>query len=194
VNGSTSVHPEINIGFAIDAEGGPELPVVRGADRKSLPEIIAEVDDHLALLRQGAPSPEIRSGGNFTISHLVDLAVSAYIPSPVLGRSAILGVCGESPAPGGSGELLHLALAFDPRATGALRSARFLNDLKARLLAYDASLHPTDGTCGDNREVARFARCLMPIRELRELGASLIPRVDRDGSESPVCSLCITGF
>src|SRR5204862_3044861 len=51
--GNKIVHPPaIDIGFAVEAEDGVLVPVIRGADKKSLKEMVARYNDLVEFARQ----------------------------------------------------------------------------------------------------------------------------------------------
>ena len=70
VSGESSVmKKEIHIAVAVDTEKGLLVPVLRNADRKSLKEISAAMDDFGARAKSGKISPDELSGGTFSITN-----------------------------------------------------------------------------------------------------------------------------
>jgi pyruvate dehydrogenase E2 component (dihydrolipoamide acetyltransferase) len=61
---------DINIGVAVAAEEGLIVPVIRGADGKSLHDIDAELKDLAESARSGTLTLDDVSGGTFTITNL----------------------------------------------------------------------------------------------------------------------------
>lgn len=60
----------INVGFAAHTEDGLLVPVIKGADRKSLAEISAEIDRLAGLARDRKIAPEDLRGGTITLSNV----------------------------------------------------------------------------------------------------------------------------
>jgi 2-oxoglutarate dehydrogenase E2 component (dihydrolipoamide succinyltransferase) len=66
---STVLKKDIHIAVAVDTEKGLLVPVLRHADRMSLKEISAAVDDFGARAKSGKISPDELSGGTFSITN-----------------------------------------------------------------------------------------------------------------------------
>ncbi|MDI3256511.1 MAG: dihydrolipoamide acetyltransferase family protein [Kyrpidia sp.] len=59
-----------HIGIAVDAPDGLVVPVIRDADRKSLAQLAAEIEELKEKARAGSLAPEQIRGGTFTISNI----------------------------------------------------------------------------------------------------------------------------
>ncbi len=81
---------DVNVGVAVALREGLVVPVVRGADGKSIEEIARETTDLADRARAGALGPDEVLGGTFTISVLG--SVDGFTPILNAGQSAILGV------------------------------------------------------------------------------------------------------
>ncbi|HEX7522698.1 MAG TPA: dihydrolipoamide acetyltransferase family protein, partial [Candidatus Deferrimicrobium sp.] len=66
---STVLKKDIHIAVAVDTEKGLLVPVLRHADRMSLKEISAAMDDFGARAKSGKISPDDLSGGTFSITN-----------------------------------------------------------------------------------------------------------------------------
>lgn len=66
---STILRKDIHISVAVDTEKGLLVPVLRNADRISLKEISAAMDDFGARAKAGKISPDELSGGTFSITN-----------------------------------------------------------------------------------------------------------------------------
>jgi len=66
---STVLKKDIHIAVAVDTEKGLLVPVLRNADRLSLKEISAAMDDFGARAKSGKISPDELSGGTFSITN-----------------------------------------------------------------------------------------------------------------------------
>ncbi|MEH7483762.1 dihydrolipoamide acetyltransferase family protein [Neobacillus drentensis] len=133
------LHPEINIGLAVNAPSGLIVPVVRNADQKGFAKLTEECKEVGSLARNGKLSVDQMAGGTFTISNLGMYAVDAFTPIINQPESAILGVgrIHEKPVGvNGSIELrpmMTLSLSFDHRIIDGAPAAAFLTDLKTIL-------------------------------------------------------------
>ena len=121
-----------NIGIAVDTERGLVVPVIRDAQKKSLPDLAAELADLAERARAGKVSPEELTGASFTITNLGILGVAEFTPIINPPEVAILGVGAAAPQPDWDGERflprrsLPLSLSIDHRAVDGADGARFL--------------------------------------------------------------------
>ncbi|MGE5573164.1 MAG: dihydrolipoamide acetyltransferase family protein [Bacteroidota bacterium] len=140
------VYQHINIGIAVATDQGLVVPVVHGADRKTLVEISRDTKDLTSRARDGRLEPEDVSGGTFTISNLGMFGVdelSAVINPP---QAAILGVGAVRERPvvkGGAvvvGLVMRLTLSADHRVLDGASAARFLGRIKEIVESLDADV------------------------------------------------------
>jgi pyruvate/2-oxoglutarate dehydrogenase complex dihydrolipoamide acyltransferase (E2) component len=193
-DGAANYYERINIGFAIDAGNGLKVPIIQDADQKSLPEAAAEMQERLVEYLSDQLRLENLAAGTFTITDLSGQGVFEFMPVLNRGQSAILGVGGEMIPSGRDDGMYHLILAFDHQLADGRQAARFLNDLRQRLHGYEAALVPPRAASGSNAEEPHCSECLMPVRELRGMGAFLLQKLNPDGSLGRVCSICAAGF
>ncbi len=59
----------MHLGFAAQTGRGLVVPVVRDADRRTLPELSAEITRLIARAREGTLTPAELSGGTFTLNN-----------------------------------------------------------------------------------------------------------------------------
>lgn len=83
---------EINIGVAVAVEAGLIVPVIFQADRLSLADIAAQLNDLGARAREGKLRPEELRGGTFTISNLGMFGVETFTAIINPPQAAILAV------------------------------------------------------------------------------------------------------
>src|SRR5260370_6417197 len=83
-------YDEINIGFAIDAWHGLMVPVIRGADKKSVAEIAGNMRELLVQYLSDEISVKSLLGGTFTLTDLSSEGVYSFQPLINRGQSAIL--------------------------------------------------------------------------------------------------------
>ncbi len=196
-DGAAHLYDAINIGFALDAEHGLKVPVIRQADHKSLPEIATEMHGLLRRYLDDTLQVEDLAAGTFTITDLGASGVFTFHPLITQGQAAILGMGGEwgGGGPAGTG-FFNLMLAFDHQLTAGRQAATFLQDLAQRLQAYEAALGgPQPVTAAPH-----CARCLTSLSRLRQLdqgqggGYCLVPAVQPDGTQAYYCNLCLQGW
>ncbi|MFO8063068.1 MAG: dihydrolipoamide acetyltransferase family protein [Spirochaetia bacterium] len=125
----------VNLGFAVDAEKGLYVPVVRGADRLSLRGLADRLHELAASVHAGKVGPEELSGATFTVTNLGALGIRDFTPVLNPPEVAILGVGSVRPEQTYRGEELvtaphiGLSLTFDHRATDGGPAARLLQDI-----------------------------------------------------------------
>ncbi|MGQ9625953.1 MAG: 2-oxo acid dehydrogenase subunit E2 [Anaerolineae bacterium] len=132
---------QINIGVAVALEEGLIVPVVHGADRKSLARVAYEVDDLAERARAGRLTLEEVTGGTFTLSNLGMFGVDSFTAIINPPESAILAVGKMEERPVvRDGQLvarpmMTMTLSADHRIVDGAVAARFLQDLRAALEA-----------------------------------------------------------
>jgi pyruvate dehydrogenase E2 component (dihydrolipoamide acetyltransferase) len=121
-----------HIGFAADTPNGLMVPVIRDADRKTVPEIAKEMGELAKLARDGKLKPDQMSGGTFTISSLGGIGGIYFTPIINAPEVAIMGVCKSywkqhsSDGKTYSSRLtLPLSLSWDHRVIDGAAAARF---------------------------------------------------------------------
>jgi pyruvate/2-oxoglutarate dehydrogenase complex dihydrolipoamide acyltransferase (E2) component len=194
---SVVFYDEVNVGFAVDAERGLKVPVIRRADEKTIVEIADEMADLLVAYLGDTLSVESLAGGTFTLTDLSGEGIASFTPLINRGQSAILGVGGEVFAPGSSHGFYNLILSFDHQLAEGRSAARFLNELKDRLAAYEEVLLPAEpaaeAPAAEPLDVS-CSRCFRPAEELAALPAYLIPTMRADGSTKLLCTVCLQGL
>lgn len=126
----------INIGIAVDTERGLIVPVLRDADRKSIPQIARELASLAEAARSGDFSVDDLRGGTFTISNLG--AIGGTYSTPIINppEVAILLVGRSRMLPQYiDGEfkprlMMPLSITYDHRVVDGAAAARFLNEVK----------------------------------------------------------------
>lgn len=131
----------VNIGIAVDTERGLVVPVMRDADRKSISQIAAELDELAATVREGRFELEMLRGGTFTVSNLGSVGGSYSTPLINPPQVAILLSGRSRTVPqfiGGEIQprlMMPLSITYDHRVVDGATAARFLNEVKAYLAA-----------------------------------------------------------
>ncbi len=96
--GEIKLWDDVNVGVAVALDDGLIVPVVRGADRKSVVEISREVKALAEKARTGKLIPDDIAGGTFTITNLGALGGGYRFETVIINppESAILGTGGIS--------------------------------------------------------------------------------------------------
>lgn len=130
----------VNIGVAVDTPRGLLVPVVRGADAKSVGEIAREVAMFAARARDRGLSLAEMAGGSMTLSSLGHIGGLAFTPIINAPEVAVLGALAIQSRPfpsddGGVGwrPMLPLSLSYDHRMINGADAARFVGSVGAAL-------------------------------------------------------------
>lgn len=83
---------DVNIGIAVALDNGLVVPVVRNADKLSLPEINAESSRLIKKAKGGGLSGADMADGTFSITNLGMVGIDAFTPIINMPQSAILGI------------------------------------------------------------------------------------------------------
>ncbi|WP_010097942.1 dihydrolipoamide acetyltransferase family protein [Ornithinibacillus scapharcae] len=128
-----------NIGIAADTEKGLLVPVVKNADRKSIFEISAEINELADKARSGKLAPDEMKGASSTISNIGSAGGQWFTPVINYPEAAILGIGRIADKPiVRDGEVviapvLAVSLSFDHRIVDGATAQMALNQIK-RLL------------------------------------------------------------
>jgi pyruvate dehydrogenase E2 component (dihydrolipoamide acetyltransferase) len=129
-----------NIGIAVDTEHGLFVPVIKGADKKSILAMAKEIMELAAKAREKKLNSMDMKGGTFTITN-IGSAGGGWFATPVINypEAAILGtgmiqdmvvaVDGKAKVR----KMLPLSLSFDHRILDGAEAARFVMTVKAHL-------------------------------------------------------------
>jgi pyruvate dehydrogenase E2 component (dihydrolipoamide acetyltransferase) len=131
----------VNIGIAVDTDRGLVVPVIRDADRKSISQLAAELDELAGTVREGQFDLDLLQGGTFTISNLG--SVGGTYSTPIINppQVAILLVGRNRVMPQLVEEafeprlMMPLSITYDHRLVDGAAAARFLNEVKGYLAA-----------------------------------------------------------
>lgn len=130
-----------DIGVAVDAPDGLTVPVVRGADRLSVPELAAEIRRLAAAARNRTIEPGDLAGATATVNNVGAVGITAGTPILPTGTSMIAAFGRARPAVrirGGRPEeapVITVCATFDHRIIDGGTAGRFLAQLKNRIEA-----------------------------------------------------------
>ena len=129
--------PEVNVGMAVALDDGLVVPVVRGADRRSITDISAETERLAEAARSRSLGLDDFQGATFTVTAMGMYGVDAFTPIINPPNTAILGVGrirrdvdwddDDRPVPRPT---LTLSLTWDHRAFDGAPAAEFTRTVR----------------------------------------------------------------
>ena len=91
--GSKIVHPSsIDIGFAVEAEEGVLVPVLRNADKRMLTDMVGPYNDLVALARERRLPADATGGSIATVTNFGTFGLEWATPIPLPEQSLVLGM------------------------------------------------------------------------------------------------------
>lgn len=124
----------IDIGFAVEAEEGVLVPVLRNADKRTLAELVKPYDDLVALARERRLPNDATGGSIATVSYFGNFGLTWATPIPLPEQTLVLGMGSSRRVPHWSVEKnqfvpamqADLTLSFDHRVMDGGGAARVL--------------------------------------------------------------------
>ncbi len=142
IDGALETSAAVHIGVAISLRGGGLLaPALRDVDRRSVPELMAALQDLVARARSGGLRSSEMSGATITVTNLGDEGVDTVLPVIYPPQVAIVGLGRIRERPWAQGgvvsalPVLTVSLAADHRASDGHRGGIFLDALGKLLQA-----------------------------------------------------------
>jgi pyruvate/2-oxoglutarate dehydrogenase complex dihydrolipoamide acyltransferase (E2) component len=91
--GNKIVHPpSIDVGFAVEAEDGVLVPVLRKADVRPLSDLVVRYNELVELARQRRLPPEATGGSIATVTNFGTFGLTWATPIPLPEQTLVLGV------------------------------------------------------------------------------------------------------
>jgi pyruvate/2-oxoglutarate dehydrogenase complex dihydrolipoamide acyltransferase (E2) component len=91
--GSKIVHPSaIDVGFAVEAEDGVLVPVMRGADKRPLRELIARYNELIDLAHKRKLPTDATGGSIATVTNFGTFGLTWATPIPLPEQTLVLGM------------------------------------------------------------------------------------------------------
>ncbi len=146
VDGELVSSPGINLGIAVATEAGLVVPVLEGANKLQLRELVPAVKDLVKRAREIKLSPEELSGGTFTLSNLGTMQIDSFDAIINAPEAAILAVGRVRTVPEWRNEewiprrVISGTLSVDHRVADGADGARFLQALQDVLLDWELLL------------------------------------------------------
>lgn len=128
-----------NIGVAVDTPDGIIVPVVKGADQKTVLELAREIENLAKKAQERKIDLADLQGGSFTITNIGMVGGTYFTPIINYPEAAILGLgrIMEKPVVKDGqitiGKILPLSLSYDHRVVDGADAARFMNTVKEHL-------------------------------------------------------------
>jgi len=126
----------VNLGVAVDTDRGLIVPVLRGADRLSIPQIAQGIQAMADKVREGHQSLDDLRGGTFTVSNLG--AVGGQYSTPIINHPEVaillVGRSRKLPVVTENDKIeprltMPLSLSYDHRIVDGAAASRFLNEV-----------------------------------------------------------------
>jgi pyruvate/2-oxoglutarate dehydrogenase complex dihydrolipoamide acyltransferase (E2) component len=142
--GHQIVHPTaIDIGFAVEAEEGVLVPVIREADRRSLAELVERYNDLVSWARQRRLPAEATGGSIATVTNFGTFGLTWATPIPLPEQTLVLGMGAARKVPSWSeaedrfvpAMEANLTLSFDHRVLDGGAAGRLLARVAALFAA-----------------------------------------------------------
>jgi len=146
--GNKIVHPSsIDVGFAVEAEDGVLVPVLRGADKKPLKELVGRYDELVDLARQRKLPGDATGGSVATVTNFGTFGLIWATPIPLPEQTIVLGLGAGRKMPHwdeAKGQFVpvteaYLTLSFDHRVLDGGAAGRLLQRI-AQLMSDPAKL------------------------------------------------------
>jgi len=98
--GSKIVHPSsIDIGFAVEAEDGVLVPVIRNADKRLLKDLIVPYNELIELARERKLPADVTGGSIATVTNFGTFGLEWATPIPLPEQTLVLGMGAARHAP-----------------------------------------------------------------------------------------------
>ena len=133
--GNKIVHPPaIDVGFAVEAEDGVLVPVIRAADKRSLKELVQRYNELVELARQRRLPADATGGSIATVTNFGTFGLTWATPIPLPEQTLVLGMGAGRRVPSWNekkGQFVpvmeaNLTLSFDHRVLDGGGAGRLL--------------------------------------------------------------------
>ena len=128
-----------NIGVAVDTPDGLMVPVIKGADKKSLYDLAKEVAAFVEKAKSRKMDLSELKGGVFTITNIGVIGSTYFTPIPNGPESCILGTGRIEDKPRildgkvAVRKIMPISFTYDHRVIDGAEAARFMNDVRELL-------------------------------------------------------------
>jgi 2-oxoisovalerate dehydrogenase E2 component (dihydrolipoyl transacylase) len=138
--GQVALKKRVNLGVAVALEDNLVVPVIRDADRLTIPGLAHALDDLVTRARAGKLRPEDVQGGTFTLNNTG--ALGSILSQPIINQpqAAIVTMEAIQKRVVVTAEdaiairpMMNVCISFDHRIVDGLQVGRFMQSLKRRL-------------------------------------------------------------
>jgi pyruvate/2-oxoglutarate dehydrogenase complex dihydrolipoamide acyltransferase (E2) component len=142
--GDKIVHPKaIDVGFAVEAEDGVLVPVLRNVDKTPLAQLVARYNELVELARQRRLPPTATGGSIATVTNFGTFGLEWATPIPLPEQTLVLGMGAGRIVPNWDKEKqqflpvteANVTLSFDHRVLDGGAAGRLLSRISALLRA-----------------------------------------------------------
>ena len=146
--GNKIVHPSsIDLGFAVEAEDGVLVPVIRNADKRPLKDLVPRYDELIELARQRKLPADATGGSIATVTNFGTFGLTWATPIPLPEQTLVLGMGAARRVPQWDASAnqfvpvmeANLTLSFDHRVLDGGAAGRLVARV-ADLLAHPETL------------------------------------------------------
>jgi pyruvate/2-oxoglutarate dehydrogenase complex dihydrolipoamide acyltransferase (E2) component len=179
-DGAIQRHPSVNAGIAFDEGGRLVVYGLSDSDQKDLATVQLEIEDALSRYVERKLTDAEMTRATFTITDLSAQPLDYIFPLLSSGQSCIIGI--TRAAEGSFG----LYIGFDHRVTEGLEAAKFLQELRVRVLSFAPvrRMEPRCFFCDKSAEDE--------INRYR--GRGLVKVLDHNSEERLCCGACLNGW
>ena len=140
--GQVALKKRVNLGVAVALEDNLVVPVIRDADRLTIPGLAHALDDLVTRARAGKLRPEDVQGGTFTLNNTG--ALGSILSKPIINQpqAAIITMEAIQKRVVVTADdaiavrpMMNVCISFDHRIVDGLQVGRFMQSLKRRLEA-----------------------------------------------------------
>jgi len=133
--GNKIVHPSaIDVGFAVEAQEGVLVPVIRNADKRPLLDLVERYNEMVELARQRKLPADATGGSIATVTNFGTFGLTWATPIPLPEQTLVLGMGAARRAPSwdeAKGQFVpvmevNLTLSFDHRVLDGGAAGRLL--------------------------------------------------------------------
>ncbi|MEW6156714.1 MAG: 2-oxo acid dehydrogenase subunit E2 [Verrucomicrobiota bacterium] len=145
--GNKIVHPPaIDVGFAVEAEDGVLVPVLRQADKRPLAELVSRYNELVELARQRRLPADATGGSIATVTNFGTFGLTFATPIPLPEQTLVLGLGAGRVVPSwdaGKNQFMpvteaNLTLSFDHRVLDGGAAGRLLARVAALMSRPDS--------------------------------------------------------
>jgi pyruvate dehydrogenase E2 component (dihydrolipoamide acetyltransferase) len=139
----------VHLAIAVDTERGLMVPVLKNAERLSLPDLGQSLKDIAAACKNGSIDPDYLRAeeASFTVSNLGAMGVEIFTPVLNLPQCGIIGINAITKRPVDLGDdtigfvpYVGISLTYDHRAVDGAPASRFLQTVCENIAQFDPNI------------------------------------------------------